>query len=526
VAVIVSKAHRKLLVPATAGARSLFPGAQELAHNGQTYLVADHSLGNVVLTKHLGFDAPNPMTCYYSWHGGKPFKVQQATCSMLTENPRAYVLNHMGTGKTKSALWAWDYLYEQGLVGKALIVAPLSTLHFVWAKEAFMTLPHRKVAVLHGAKAKRLQRLQEDADIYVINHDGVKVIHEELKNRTDINVLILDELAVYRNNSDRSKGMRDLANRFSTVWGLTGAPMPNAPTDVWSQCRIVTPNTVPKYFRHAQDMLMTKVTQFKYVPKPEAVETAFRFMQPSVRFSLDDVVELPDIIHQMIDVDLSPEQKTLYEKVAKELQVMVKEKLVTAMNAGVAMGKLLQIAGGWVYAQDKSVVRLDASPRIDKLLEIIDGNERKLLVFVPYRHALEGLSHVLSGEGGKRWWSGDPIEHCVVHGQTPNREDLFNAFQNTDKYKVLLAHPECLAHGLTLTTADTIVWYLPLASLDIYDQANARIRRVGQKHKQQILHLQGTPVEKKIYALLRGKAKVQDQLLGMFEEASEWRTAA
>jgi SNF2 family DNA or RNA helicase len=94
-------------------------------------------------------------------------------------------------------------------------------------------------------------------------------------------------------------------------------------------------------------------------------------------------------------------------------------------------------------------------------------------------------------------------------------------FQNTDKYKVLLAHPQCLAHGLTLTAANTIIWYCPTASLELYEQANARIRRVGQEHKQQVLHLQGTPVERRMYQLLQRKQKVQDQFLKMLEEATQ-----
>ena len=505
--VIVSKPNKALVVPNVTGAVTLFPEAPKL----DDALVVPHTMHSWMLLRALGMRAPNPMLTYYDWRGGTPFEVQRKTCAMLTENPRGYVLNHMGTGKTKSALWAWDYLYSEGACGKALVVAPLSTLNFVWGREIFSTLPHRKFTVLHGPKQKRIERLNEDADIYIINHDGVKVMYDHLKARTDINVLIIDELAVYRNNSDRSKLMRKYAEQFPTVWGMTGAPMPNEPTDVWSQCKIVTPNTVPKYFRHAQDMLMLRLDQFRWVPKDDAVEKAFAMMQPSVRFALDDVVELPDVISRTIDVDLSDEQKKVYEKVRNDLSAALAGGEITALNAGAAMGKLLQIATGWCYTKAPDYVTLDAQPRIDTLLEIIEGNLRKVLVFAPYRHCLEGLSKILEG---------NKIDHCVVHGQTPDRDTLFNAFQNTNKYKVLLAHPQCLAHGLTLTAADTIVWYGPTPDLDIYDQANARIRRVGQKHKQQILHLQATPVEKKIYALLRGKARVQDQLLELFEEAT------
>jgi SNF2 family DNA or RNA helicase len=131
-------------------------------------------------------------------------------------------------------------------------------------------------------------------------------------------------------------------------------------------------------------------------------------------------------------------------------------------------------------------------------------------VFVPFKHALAGISQALTREG---------IEHATMSGSTAagERASIFNAFQNTDKFHVLAAHPQCLAHGVTLTTASTIVWFSPTMSLEIYEQANARIRRVGQKFKQLILHLQSTQVERKMYALLQRKQSVQDQLMEMFE---------
>ena len=136
-----------------------------------------------------------------------------------------------------------------------------------------------------------------------------------------------------------------------------------------------------------------------------------------------------------------------------------------------------------------------------------------MLVFAPFKHALRGISAAFTSEG---------IEHATVSGDTSanERAQIFNAFQNTTKYKVLLAHPQCLAHGITLTAADTVIWFAPVTSLEIYEQACARIRRVGQKHKQLFLHLQSTPVERRIYALLQRKQKVQEKFLELFEEAS------
>lgn len=510
---IVSRSNKAILVPRTGKSINLFPNEHALTHLGQDFLVVPHDVRSTICLRAIGYEVPNPMLCYYNWKAGTPYAVQRSTCDMLSTNPRSYVLNGMGTGKTKTALWAWDYLNEQKLCGKVLVVTTLSNIHITWAAEAFSTLPGRKAVVLHGTKQKRLELLDTEADIYIINHDGLRTIQAALTLRTDIDTLILDELAVYRNNSDRSKEMRKFAQRFKIVWGLTGAPMPQAPTDVWAQAKIVTPNTVPAYFRQAQELLMNKINQFKLVPKDNAIETAFRMLQPSVRYSLDSIVELPEVIHRTIDVPLTKEQKNAYDALSKAFQADVQGEKITAVNAAVAMGKLLQVSGGWVYAGDKSVP-LDAGPRIDTLVDLVNANERKVLIFVPYIHTIEGLAPSLEKAG---------IEHAVVHGgvSAGDRSQIFRLFQSTDKYKALLAHPACLAHGLTLTAADLIIWYMPIASLDVFDQANARITRIGQRHKQQVVMLQSTGVEKKIYGLLRSKANVQSQLLQMLATATQ-----
>jgi SNF2 family DNA or RNA helicase len=506
-AVKVSAAHQALVVPVSQ-AGAMFADAPDLDDNK----VIPHNLRNTLMLRHLGLNIPSPLM-YYDWCGGKPYDVQRATVEMLITNPKAYVLNAMGTGKTKSALWAWDYLRKAGLAKKMLVVAPLSTLQFVWAAEIFRTLPGVKVQVLHGTKETRLDRLGQDADVYIINHDGLRVVQSELQARADIDTLVLDELAVYRNNSDRSKRMRKFATKFQIVWGMTGAPMPNEPTDVWAQCQIVTPHTVPKYQSHARDMLMTRISNYVWKPKHDATTRAFEWMKPSVRYALDDVVELPPLISRTVDVDLSPEQTKVYKAVADDLQAMVREHKITAVNAGAAMNKLLQVSGGWVYTKAPDFVRVDPTPRILATADIIIQAEQKVMVAIPYRHMIEGISKIFSMKGVD-------IDHCVVHGDTPDRDRLFNLFQNTDKFRVMLVHPQCVAHGVTLTAADTIIWYLPITSLDIYDQFNARFRRIGQMHKQQLIHLQATPVERKIYRMLRDHQKMQNEFLKMVEDAT------
>ncbi len=295
--------------------------------------------------------------------------------------------------------------------------------------------------------------------------------------------------------------------------------MPHEPTDVWMQCRIVTPHTVSKYKTHARDMLMTRKSEFLWVPKPNSTDVAFSWMQPAVRFSLDDVVELPDLVERSIDVPLGPKQKLVYDTIARECHMMVGNSTITALNAAAAMNKLLQISGGYVYNTKQGTLELDADDRKEMLRTLVMSATGKVLVFAPFRHMVEGLSKYFTGYGEE-----DPnyIDHAYVHGDVgyAERKNIFTLFQDTPKLKCIVAHPGCMAHGLTLTAADTIIWYCPLADLEIYEQANARIRRIGQKHRQQILHLQATPVEKRIYMLLRAKSRVQEKLLTMFENAT------
>lgn len=513
--VYVSKPTKTIVTASTPQLEMLFPEAKRLKHlvKGEL-LVINHGLAEYVLLRRLGYAIPNPILSYYDWSGGTPFQVQRITVSMLTANARGYVLNDMGTGKTKAALWAWDALYAAGYCKKLLVVSPRSTLRFVWANEVFATVPHRKCAVLHGSKKKRLDQLATDADVYVINHDGLKVIQSQIERLVaagEINVLVIDELAEHRNKNARSKAMEKFAAKFDWVWGMTGSPTPHYPTDAWQQCRIVTPWRVPTHFTDVRDILMKKVGPHQWVPRDGAMDTVFEWMQPSVRFSMDDVMELPDTVTREVVVPLGPKQQHVYNMLALHFQAGVENHVINAANAAVAMSKLLQVALGWVYTKQKDIVSLDNDDRLQAIYDLIMANSRKVIVFSAYRHAVEGIAAYLRSRD---------IDTAMVHGDVNKREDIFNAFQNSTKYKVLCAHPECMAHGLTLTAANMEIWGGPIADYSIYEQACARIRRAGQAHRQQIIHVLGSPVERKIYRLLRTRALTQDALLELFETAT------
>ncbi len=513
--IVLSAKHKVVGVPPSGELATLFPAAKRVTWGGNNLLVIPHNIVTTKLLRAMDLDVPAPVLSHYDWEGGKPFDVQCKTVGMLTMSPRAYVLNGMGTGKTKSALWAWRYLNRVKQAGKLLVVAPLSTLNFTWAREVFNTLPNVRVAVLYGSRAKRLKLLADTSiDVYIINHDGMGVIASELEKRLDIDSVVLDELATYRNGTaERTKLTRKVTARMKWLWGMTGSPTPNSPTDAWGQCSIISPASVPKSFNRFRDEVMFKIGAFKYIPKKDATEKVFSVMQPSVRFTLDDVVELPDLVERTIDVDMGPKQAKVYAQMKEHALAQVANDQITAMNAGAVLSKLLQISTGYVYTRDKKIVSLDNDERMTALVDAVNSTDRKVIVFVPFVHALQGIKARLDREG---------YDTRTVSGATPKgqRDEIFKLFQTTDKVRIIVAHPQCMSHGLTLTAADTIIWFAPMPNLEIFEQANARIRRIGQKHRQQILMLQSTAAERSVYTKLRGKQKVQNQLLEMFAEAT------
>jgi SNF2 family DNA or RNA helicase len=339
------------------------------------------------------------------------------------------------------------------------------------------------------------------------------VIHKELMLRHDIDVICFDEAAAYRNaRAIRSKLARMLTKNRRYVWAMTGSPTPAAPTDAFGLAHLVTPDTAPHSFVQFRQDTMFQVSQFRWVPRKDAHETVAALLQPSVRYTLDEIVELPPVVIREVDVPLGARQKKVYDALRDHAAALLREGTITASNGGVVFTKMLQTSIGWVYSDDnRKIIPLDNQTRIDALLDIIASADRKVIVFSPFKSATSGISVALKKEH---------IEFAEVTGDTSPKErnEIFTAFQGTDKYKVLNAHPECMAHGLTLTAADTIVWFGPVTKLETYDQANARITRVGQVHKQQVIKLVGTPAERMLYRRLEAKSELQENILDLLAE--------
>lgn len=501
---------------------TVIPTAIEVDHKGQRLVAVPHRPDETRVLRNLGFEVPDPMPMHYAFPkvSGRhePFAAQRETASFLSMHSRAFCLNGMGTGKTNSALWAYDYMRRTKIVNKVLVVCPLSTMERTWADSVFNTFPHLDAVVLHGTREKRLKLLRQSVHIYIINIDGLSTIKDELAKRTDIDLIVIDELALARNAStERWKTLNTICNKQVNrrVWGMTGSPTPNAPTDAWAQCKLVTPDNtnVPKYFGAFRDRVMRQITQFKWATRPEANDVIYQMMQPAIRFSLDDCTDLPEQMFITREVEMTVEQKKAYKDMMSKLATEYAGGQILAVNEAIKANKLIQIACGVAYGIDGIDVVIPSKPRMDVLKEIIAESEGKVIVFVPLTGALE----TVAAELRKDW----AVE--VVHGGTSKneRDQIFSNFQRGFDPRVLVANAATMSHGLTLTAATTIVWYAPVHSNEIYEQACARVRRPGQTKTTVIVHIAGTDVERRVYKRLQDKQSMQGLLLEMMKEQPE-----
>lgn len=518
---LVAKKNRQLVLNLKNPERvlSVIPTARAFQYKGRSLVAVPHRPDEVKVLNNLGFKAPAPIQHYYTWPGRfVPFAHQKHTAEFLNQHRRAFCLNGMGSSKTLATLWAYDYLRSQGLVKKLLVVAPLSTLERTWADEIFGHLMHLEFAVLHGSRERRRKLLAMDADVYIINPDGLNAIVDLLEKREDIDIVVVDEVAQSARNAstNRWKLLNTIVNKQVPrwCWGLTGTPIPNAPTDAWAQCRLITPATVPPYYGRFRDLVMRQVTQFKWMPREGALDVVQEAMQPAIRYAREDCIDLPPTMYETRTVALTPEQTKLYKEMMNQLKAEYLGGELTAVNEAVKMSKLLQIVIGAAYDGEGNTVDIPTGPRTDVIKEILDEAEGKLLVFVPFTGALNKIAKVLRAHLGSTE-SVDIVDGSVSKNK---RDVIFQNFQKETYPRVIVAHPGTLSHGLTLTAANTIVWASSPVSHDTYEQANARIVRPSQTRKTLIVHIEGSEVERRIYTRLRTKGKVQNTLLDMLKE--------
>ena len=459
-------------------------------------------------------NVPSPILGQYDWPGRyKPFEHQKTTSSFLTLNSKAFCFNEQGTGKTASAIWAADFLLKQGVINKVLIICPLSIMDSAWRADLFTFAMHRSVDIAHGPKDKRRQIVMGDSDFVIINYDGVEIVEEHIQ-MAGYDLIIVDEATHYKNaNSKRWKVLNRIIKPETWVWMMTGTPAAQSPLDAFGLAKMINPLAVPRSFSSFREMVMYKVTQFKWVPKDNAVNKVHAALQPAIRYTKEQCLDLPEMTYAKREVELTPQQNKYYKAIRSHMLTMAAGEQVTAPNAAVTMNKLLQISCGAVYADSGETVEFDIKNRYKVLKEVIDEASQKVLIFVPFKHVIDILSEKLFK---------DKISNGIIRGDVCFK--THSTVQRIPRHRRSQSPDNTAASRSTwchLTAANTIVWWGPVASLETYAQANARVHRSGQRHPCTVVQLQGSPVEKRVYKLLDQRIDVHTKIIDLYNEVLE-----
>lgn len=489
--------------------------------NGNMLAVKHHIDVHKILAN-LGAKVDNlePMRNYYDYpklHGlYDPMHHQRETAVFVSQNPKAFVLNTQRTGKTASCLWSADYLLKEGIIDKVLICCTVSNCA-TWYDEIRAIFANRSGLIARGSKSVRKSILRQKVDFHIINHDGIKVVADIWENYiTEKTLLIIDEARLFSDpNSDRWGVMNMIATKCKYVWALTGTPLSGGPVAAYGFIKLVAPQNVPKTVGAWQANTMYKLATHKWVPRRGWEDIVFGALQPAIRFNADDVLDLPPLQMMYNEAELTPDQQKAYTRLKNEGAIPLKEGKISAANAGVQIFKLLQIAAGVVKLDqndddDTAVLKLPPKGRLKVLDEIINGTDNKVIVFASYKAVVDLLQEHCDKKYGSVWIDGR------VTGK--RRDEAVRKFQADPNIKVLIAHPKTTSHGLEFAIADTIVWFTPHYSLELYDQANKRIQSKLQKNNMGIYHIYATNLEREIYRRLSNGSEAQAGFLELYKQ--------
>ena len=494
----------------------LIPKHKALKRDDEGYDVMVYwGLDEVRVLRNLGVkDVPSPIVRRYDWPGRfKPMAHQVETASFLTIHKKSFVFNDPGTGKTLSALWAADYLMSRGFVRRVLILCPLSIMQSAWLQDLNNSIIHRSAIVAHHPKAsRRIEMIQSDYEFVICNYDGLNLIADEINNDGRFDLVIVDEANAYKTvTTKRWKTLKSIIRPDTYLWMMTGTPASQSPVDAYGLAKLVNPDGVPKFFTAWRDQVMNKITMFKWAPKHNAKDIVFDALQPAIRYTKEQCLDLPPVITITREVPLTAQQKKYYDMLKDRMLVQTAGETISAVNAATVVNKLLQISCGAAYTDDSEIVEFDATPRLNVLQEILDETDRKVIIFALFRSSIDTIQTHLTKNN---------ITNECIHGgvSASKRADIIHRFQTTPDPRVLVMQPAATAHGITLTAADTVVFYGPLMSVEQYIQAIARADRKGQtSDKVTVHHIEGSPIERKMFKALTAKVDDSRLLTEMFE---------
>lgn len=439
-----------------------------------------------------------------------PHKYQQMAIDKIIDTPRAGLFLDMGLGKTVITLTAIDQLMNDYFeVSRVLVIAPLRVAEDTWSRESqkWDHLKHLRISKVLGSASNRRKALAKDADIYVINRENVVWLTDELSQVGDgwgFDMVVIDELSSFKSHvAKRFKALRKYITRSSRVVGLTGTPAPNGLIGLWSQIYLLDGGerlgTTISGFR-SRYFIPNQRNQhmiYNYKPREEA-EQAINAKISDICISMraEDWLDMPERIDNVQRVKLSDDEMDRYNQFERDCYLDFLEGEVIAASAAALSNKLLQYSNGAMYLADGGYVET-SNAKLDVLDEIIElSNGKPILCFYSYKHDLERIQKRF--KFAKKLGGSEDIEKW-----------------NNGEIPLLLAHPAGAGHGLNLQAGgNIIVWFGLTWSLELYQQANARLYRQGQENAVIIHHLitEGT-ADESVLASLQGKKDVQDELL-------------
>lgn len=438
-----------------------------------------------------------------------PHEYQNYAKQKLIELPEVGLLLDMGLGKTVTTLTAINELmHDRFLVSRVLVIAPKRVAEDTWTTETqkWDHLKHLRISRVLGSSKERLAALGEDADIYIINRENVVWLVERYRNTWPFDMVVVDELSSFKSNQAKRfkalKQVRPLVERFV---GLTGTPSPNGLLDLWPQMYLIDRGqrlgkTITGYReRYFNPGKSNGYVVYSYEPKPGAEEAIQKQISDiCISMKAEDYLQMPELVVNDIPVRLSPQELGKYRELEREKLMEIDGDQVTALNAATVYNKLLQMANGSVYSDDGIVVEIHKR-KLEALEEILDtANGQPVLVFYNFRHDYDSLSAAFK-----------KYKPRTLKGQ----EDIQD--WNAGRIPLLLAQPASMGHGLNLQAGGhIIVWYGLNWSLELYQQANARLYRQGQKQGVIIHRLvaAGT-VDEEVIRRLESKDVTQESLM-------------
>ena len=452
----------------------------------------------------------------------KPHRYQQYAISRVIDTPKLALWLDMGLGKTVSTLTAInDLIYNRFAVRRVLVVAPKKVAEATWQDEAqkWDHLKHLRFSTVLGTERQRMAALYRAADVYVINRDNVQWLVDVLGNEWFFDMVVLDEASSFKNHqSKRFRKLKTVLSRISRLVELTGTPAPRDLMDLWAQIYLLDQGqrlgkTISAYREQwfSPDK-RNRSTIFSYKADDGAEEAIKqRLSDICISMKAEDYLELPDCIVRDVPVVLDNSAQKWYDEMEKKMVLELMGQVIDAGTAAVLRMKLLQVAAGAVYDEDRRVAKVHDC-KLEAFMELIESlNGKHALVFYAYKHDRDRIMEALKREKvNAREFKGSEDQEAWNNGQVD----------------VLLAHPASCAYGLNLQRGGhNIVWFGLTDSLELYQQANARLHRQGQGHPV-IVHrllVKGT-VDEDVAAGLEAKDQCQEMLLqAMKARIDKWR---